>query len=316
MTRVMHLFVINPAAGKTDSTARIRAEIEKIFGKSSSEYEIYVTQSPGECVPWLKNRLEADPSPVRVYACGGDGTLNEVLNGIVGFEHASLACYPCGTANDFIKIFGTDCDRIFGDIGALGAADEKRIDIMRCTSDSGATVRHAINICSVGLDARVARDVHRYSKFPLIGGQAAYILSLIVNVIRGISETYTVAIDGRENTGRHAIVVAANGRFYGGSFHAVPEAMPDDGLCDFLSVTKLGRIKLAQIIGRFKDGRHRDIPDYVSWSRGKTLRVTAKKPFAANVDGEVWMTRDAAFSIVPGGLSFAVPNGASWSNQE
>jgi diacylglycerol kinase (ATP) len=311
-----HLFVINPVAGDNDATPSIIAQLEEIFGEDHEHCEIHITKGPGECTGFLRNHLAANRTPTRVYACGGDGTLNETLNGVIGFPHVSLACYPCGTANDFIKIFGRESAFAFRDIRALVNGGHERIDLIRCMTNDSHDGRYAINICSAGLDARVARDVHRYSDLPLIGGTGAYIFSLILNVIKGISQKYTITIEGKDITSDYAILVAANGRYYGGSFCAVPEAMPNDGLCDFLVVPKLGRIALARMIGRFKNGRHREIPQYIKWQRGESLRIRAKKPFAANVDGEAWLCDDITFSIVRDGLSFVVPNGVSWNINE
>lgn len=306
-----HLFVINPVAGGRDATPGITAQLTELFGNSLESYEIHRTESKGSCIDFLKKRLADETEYIRVYSCGGDGTLNEVLNGVAGFPNVSLTCHPTGTGNDFIKIFNGSAES-FKNLKNLINAEDTRIDILRCKCSGDNDGRYSLNICSVGLDARVAADVHRYSRLPLIGGAGGYIMSLIFNVIRGISQEYSVTLSGAENTGRYSIIVAANGRYYGGGFYAVPEAMPDDRQIDFLVVPHISRFKLASIVGKYKNGRHNEISDTVNWSRGGSIRVRAKSPFTVNIDGEVFDTFDVTFELIENALTFAVPKGATW----
>ena len=96
-----HLFIINPAAGRPESTARL----ETLLSRLSFPHEVAYTREAGDA-----QRLAATAArtggPVRIYACGGDGTLNEVVNGAAGFDNAAVTCVPNGTGNDFLKLFG------------------------------------------------------------------------------------------------------------------------------------------------------------------------------------------------------------------
>ena len=99
-----HIFIINPAAGKENASEKICAALDAM--SKSVDYEIYQTQAPGDATAYIRNYCMNSTERMRFYACGGDGTLNEVVNGLVGFEHASLGCYPCGSGNDFVKYYG------------------------------------------------------------------------------------------------------------------------------------------------------------------------------------------------------------------
>ena len=96
-----HLFLINPAAGKRDRTREYQARIAAAC--SNLEYEVLVSQKPGDLTAWSR-RAAASGEELRLYACGGDGTLNEVVNGIAGFSNAAVTHFPGGSGNDFIKI--------------------------------------------------------------------------------------------------------------------------------------------------------------------------------------------------------------------
>ena len=103
-----HLFIINPAAGKKESTAKL----EKILSELSFEYEVAYTQQAGDARR-IAEQAAALGEPIRIYACGGDGTLNEVVNGAAGYDHVAVTCVPKGTGNDFLKVFGDDYRELF-----------------------------------------------------------------------------------------------------------------------------------------------------------------------------------------------------------
>ena len=100
-----HLIVFNAGAGQDNERAEaFRAQIEQSF--EGLDYEVYETEGPRAVIPFLKNYLAEHKDTVRVYACGGDGTVHEVVNGMVGFPNAELAILPTGTGNDFVKTYG------------------------------------------------------------------------------------------------------------------------------------------------------------------------------------------------------------------
>ena len=162
-----HLFVVNPVAGKQKPEEKLRLINEAIDRlpaeqRSRDEFEIYVTEAPMDACRHIRETA-ADGAELRVYACGGDGTLNECVNGAAGLSNVAVTHFPCGTGNDFIKMFGPGKDRFF-DLTELINGEVRPIDVIKCND------RYSVNICSMGLDARVGTDVHKYSGMPLIGG--------------------------------------------------------------------------------------------------------------------------------------------------
>ena len=105
-----HVFIINPAAGKQDSTVEVAAAIRAVCVERGLEYDILPTEYPKHAVELVKKKaVEYAGEAIRFYACGGDGTLNEVAAGAAGLANVSITHYPCGSGNDFIKLFGVDC---------------------------------------------------------------------------------------------------------------------------------------------------------------------------------------------------------------
>lgn len=244
-----HLFLINPAAGKKDHTREFQAQIAAAC--SGLEYEVQVSRKPGD-ITALARQAAQSGEPLRIYACGGDGTLNEVINGVVGFPHVAITHFPGGSGNDFIKIF---CDTApFFQLETLLDPAEAEFDLISCNDD------YALNVCSLGLDARIAAEASRYKRLPLVTGSGAYALSALVNTIKGIHRPYRIALDGEVLDGRFTLVFVGNGRWYGGGFHPMPDADPCDGLLDVLLIQPVSRLQVFAIIGKYKAGPVRRVP--------------------------------------------------------
>jgi len=145
-----HVFIINPAAGKQDSTVEVAAAIRAVCVERGLDYDILTTEYPRHAVELVKKKaVEYCGQAIRFYACGGDGTLNEVAAGAAGLANVSITHYPCGSGNDFIKLFGADCQS-FKKLENL--IDGKDVALDYIESDCGV----CINVFSVGLDARIA----------------------------------------------------------------------------------------------------------------------------------------------------------------
>lgn len=301
-----HLFIINPAAGGVKKALdTIRGEIIRVMAALGGDYEIYLTAGPMDAA--VKIRGEARSGALlRVYACGGDGTLNECVNGAADFPHVSVTHYPCGTGNDFVKMFGAADAALFRSLAALVTGEVRTIDLIRVAG------RYGINICSVGIDARIAADVHRYSRLPLIGGPAGYVVSLIVNMIKRITDRLVVSVAGIRLSGEFSLICACNGRFYGGGFNPVPDALPDDGLLDFLIIKGVTRLQLIRLIGKYAKGRYREMPDFIHHVRASRLTAEGERPLVINIDGEYASAHTLDFEVIPAGISFIFPAGMAF----
>ena len=145
-----HLFIINPAAGKYDHTKEYAQTVERVLRKYELEYEIALSTEPGDCEVIARRAAETGEE-LRFYACGGDGTLNEVVCGAAGFENVAITHFPGGSGNDFIKIFSET--EPFHHLERLLDCEETRVDLIRCNG------RYSVNILSMGLDARVGTEI-------------------------------------------------------------------------------------------------------------------------------------------------------------
>jgi len=176
--------------------------------------------------------------------------------------------------------------------------------------------RYGVNICSVGLDARIGGDVHKYSKLPLVRGKAAYLVSLVANLFQGIATKFEVETGGEIRHESFTLICACNGRSYGGAFTPVPEAMPDDGQLDILLVKKVSPLGVLQLVSRYAKGRFREIPHLITHVQDRRLTVQGEREFVVNVDGEILRRREVTFTLVPSGVNFFAPRGVSFVERE
>ncbi len=302
-----HLFIINPAAGSKDRTAAYSETIHRLCRERDLDYDIRVSTAPGECTRFAREAAETG-NPYRLYACGGDGTLNEVVQGAAGHDNVSVTVFSGGSGNDFVKLF--DNPKAFFELERLLDPEEATFDLIRCNDDI------AMNICSVGLDARIGTDVSRYKRLPLLSGFRAYAVSTLVNVIKGIAEHYIVELNGQRFDGKQTFVCVCNGRYYGGGFNPVPDADPADGLLDVLLVKKVSRLQVAAIIGKYKNGRYKELPKLVRHFRTDKIRIICDKPTPVNLDGELRTAQDITMSVAKEKLRFFYPKGLVWQAKE
>lgn len=167
--------------------------------------EIIYTKQAGDARRISREAVERGEE-VRLYACSGDGTLNEVVNGAAGYDNAAVTNVPIGTGNDFLKIFGKECRPRFSDLAALSVGPQAAMDLIDCNGLLG------IDIVCTGLDARVATDKDKYNDFPLVTGIGAYAISAVANVLfKGIAVPTVVDCGGYHFEGRPPWCACATG---------------------------------------------------------------------------------------------------------
>lgn len=298
-----HLFIINPAAGKYDHTMEFSNRIRDFCTEKGLEFEIAVSKQPGDCTAVARKAAETGKE-LRIYACGGDGTLNEVVCGAAGFSNVAVTHFPCGSGNDFIKVF--DKPEAFKDLERLLNADEALFDLIE-VGDS-----YSLNICSIGFDARIGTEVSKYKRLPLVSGHGAYNISVAMNLVKGVHHHYTVEVGGETVDSRFTMICVCNGRWYGGGFQPVPDAMPDDGKLEILLVAQVSRLKVANLIGKFKDGRYKEHPELFRCISADKVIIHCDAEEVINLDGEARFGKDVEMKLSDKKLRFFFPNGLTY----
>lgn len=298
-----HLFIINPAAGKKNSTARLEAMLAQL----SVPHEVVYTQRAGDAQRIARQAAETG-EPLRIYACGGDGTLNEVVNAVAGCDHVAVTNVPKGTGNDFLRMFGPEFRTLFYDLEALAVGPQKTFDLIDCNGTLG------IDMVCCGLDARVGAGVHRYKRLVLLPGIGAYILSLLEQVLlRGMNQPMSVRMGDVEWEGETTLLCVCNGRHYGGGFEPVPEAMPDDGVLDMLLIPGISFLTFARMVGKYARGQYKQLPQYIKDYHGQRVTFRSDRELTAVVDGEMMRGKEFTVCRSEKTIQFFYPAAASYA---
>lgn len=300
-----HVFIINPTAGKADSRQRIYDMADELRQRHGLDVQCILTKKQGHATE-LTDRLCRSGEELRFYACGGDGTVNEVANGILGYDNAAMTVIPVGTGNDFLKNFGDDAPK-FADAENLWDGPQFPLDVIDVNG------RAALTIACSGIDAKVAKDVHKYSESPLLDGKTSYVYALAVNFLfQKFTSHWTVSLDGAAVTGDWSLVSVCNGRYYGGGFMPVGEARMDDGVLNTLVVKAVNRATFLKFIGPYSRGEHHKFPDYAYVSTAKVIRITSEKDdIVTCLDGECVTNHDVTIRLHDKKLNFFGPQGCS-----
>lgn len=302
-----HVFIINPKAGKTDQTLLLPDKLAQAAQEADVAYEIIPTQYKGHATELARQYGESGEA-VRLYSCGGDGTLNELFRGGYPYKNVEVACLPYGSGNDFLRSFGTQAEFLSVSDAIAGCAIE--IDLIRANEGVSAA------ICSAGLDAAVAYHIPKYRRLPFCGGSMAYNLSIVENLCKPIGRRLHIEIDGEPMEENLLIVTVCNGVAYGGGYLASPNADLQDGKLEVLFVRKMGRLRASKALAKYKVGKHlerdeviEELRDIMTYRRAERVDITVAdgKPVIINIDGECGPAESLHAQVMPRAARFVLP---------
>lgn len=303
-----HIFIVNPEAGKGKALSEIKPQIEQVLSDLHDiDYEIYITKAIGDAEIAVRNFCENAKENIRIYACGGDGTLNEVANGIKGFENVELGCIPVGTGNDFVRNFAHK--EFFSDIKKQISGKSVSIDLMKCND------KYSINMLNIGFDSNVAAEASRLKKTTFLSGFMAYIGGIVVVFKNKYGFKVSVKIDDNEETTDEMLLCAfANGGFCGGGFHSSLSASLNDGLIDAYLIHKISKLKFITLLPGYRTGKYiytKRAQNCVDHIKCKKVHLKAYEEFKLCNDGEITNEKEIDISIEENAIKFIIPDGCS-----
>ncbi len=294
-----YVFIINPVAGDGKAVETLKPKIEAYFSENPANYQILVTSKTRGGIELAKSEALSG-GQVRIYSCGGDGTLFDVVNGVKDCSNVEVGIIPCGSGNDFVKYFGNSID--FFNIEGQVKGSSIPVDLIDCGKYC------AINQCFIGIDSAVAYNKNMLKSIPLMSGSLGYGAAILAAVGKNADNILEVTIDGNIIPKRnYSIVVAANAPFYGGGFKSAPEALPSDGMLDFVNVDHVSRRKIISVISKFRDGKHTGL-DICRYVKGRSMRVRSDRDMVVSLDGEIVLTKDITFKVKEKALKIIVPS--------
>lgn len=304
------VYIINPTAGKRDTALQFMERAKAWHAAHGGEFDLRLTQRAGHGEAIAREYAESGEQ-VRLWAVGGDGTISEVVSGAAYHENVTVGVFPCGSGNDFVRSFGTK--EIFMNFEKQMNGTEVSLDMIR--GEHGK----AVNICSLGFDAKVANEMARYKALPGVTGESAYILSLAKCLFGKIADPMTVRLWNEKGevetySGEFVFALAGNAKWYGGGFCGAPKAVLNDGLLEFVLIRKPAYYRIPKLIGVYKSGRHLDddkYKDIVIYARGTKIELESDIDMISNMDGNCVPARHECFEVMPGALRFILPEGVS-----
>ncbi len=280
--------IANPRAGRCTGVA-VAESATAFLREAGWGVDVKVTSAAGDGERLARDA--ADAGAELIVGVGGDGTLSELLNGLMG-SNIPCGMIPCGTGNDFARFVGIE-----GNAGAAAkqiiAGSPLPIDMGRLASSQ----RHFVNTVGVGFDAAVAGRINRRKR--LTQGLLAYGPAIISEVAIGHFLAATVEVDGRAFDGEWLLVAVANGNAYGGGFKIAPNAAYDDGLLDVVLVERMGRLGVLRSLRQAYRGEHEHHP-HVTMLRGRHISIATEAPALALVDGDLLADTPLEIDVVPG----------------
>ncbi len=303
------LFIVNPASGG-GRAAREWSAIEGWLPSSGLSCEAVLTTRPLEATE-IAERAVRQSQPV-IVAVGGDGTLNEVVN---GFFHngapipttSRLAMLPLGTGGDFRRTLKIPLDPKAA-VQVIRTGIPRRLDagfVSYQTDDGGTGVRHFINIADAGLGGEVVHRVNNGSKRL---GSATFKVASFMALMTWKNRRMNVVVDGVSHDLKAMQVVVANCQYFGGGMRMAPTASPTDGVFDVILVGDAGKIETLRGIGTIQSGAHLDEnnPKY-TFLYGKRISVSCNEKVRIDLDGEDPGFLPALFEIQPSAIEFITP---------
>ena len=297
------VFLVNPASAG-GATGKRWPEIAHHAAALGLTGDALISEAPGQLAALAADAVRGGAKLLVVV--GGDGSVNEVVNGVAERHGFELAVIPRGTGWDFVRTFAIprNLDAAI-DIAMNGSVREIDLGLVSYRTWAGVEARaYFANVGSAGISGAIAQRANEASK--ALGGKISYYWATLAVFVRWQTGEMRVSVDGEIRGGKMIDVVVANGRYLGGGMMMCPEAEPDDGQYDVLLIGDVSKRDLLFVLPKTYRGKHLPHPR-LELLRGRVVTVDADEPLPIELDGEQPGTTPARFEVVPRALRLRVP---------
>lgn len=305
-----YVFIVNPEAGNGKALETVNGLIA-----NRDNCELYSTGGIEDTAAYIRRRCAEHPDEMLCFvACGGDGTVNSVANGVLQVGNAAMSVLPLGSGNDYVKAYGGKDS--FLQIDALLSAEPHPVDVIRVND------RYCVNAFHFGLDSAVANTMNNVKSKPIIGGKHAYAAGVVKALLFSMRNFCTIRVDGEEiHRGDILLCTVTCGEYVGGSYRCAPRTLVDDGLAEICLVKPVSRLRFLRLMNAYKRGEHLSDPRFQSvilYRRGRVIEVSGEPGFLISLDGEVHSGTSFRAEVMHRKLNFVTahePNNG-WSPQD
>ena len=303
------VFIVNPKAGKKNNIESLTERIKAAAEKLEADVEIYKTKAVGDATVFVREFCEKH-GKARFVACGGDGTLGEVVNGAVLFDGAEVGVMPFGTGNDFVKNF----DGNFSDIESQITSESEKCDIIRYTTKTaeGERVGYCANMFNIGFDCNVVDAMENIKKKTIFSGPIAYSLGIFTTLVKKKGANLEIELDGKAvHNGKLLLTSIANGCFCGGGVKSNPLASVHDGLMNVNIINDVSRLKFITLLPYYMKGTHLQLKGIEKIISNVGCKKIVVRPIDCEMrlctDGEITSAGETKFEILHDAFSFVIP---------
>ena len=308
-----YVFLVNPVSGQGKHGGGLIPEIELLIaGNPNRDISIYYTRGEKDASVLADMIASETDDEVVIFACGGDGTIQEVANGIYGHDNAILGIVPVGSGNDFVRELSKKNRNMkdYRNLYRIFDGVPMKMDLIRMSwiEDGEEKSRLVANGINIGFDGNTAILAHDLKRLPLVSGSGSYLLAVASNLIRKKGQKLRITADGEDfHTGKLLLATAANGGFCGGGVQSCPRADLSDGLIELLAIKDLSRRKFVSLFPKYSAGKLHEIEgidELISYKQVKNIMIEPMLgPTMRFVgDGEIFETGALRVNIVPNAI--------------
>lgn len=277
-------FILNPTAGRGRGQTALEL-IKEVLDPAPVTYAVALTTRSGEAIELAQQAAQEDFDVI--VAAGGDGTVNQVVNGLVG-SNIPMAVLPCGTGNDFAAMIGMPKD-LNACLHQIIQGNAVRIDLCKVND------RYFISSVGAGFDGQVTHTVN--NNFKHLRGMAVYLLGVFSTIFSYKGHHVKLTVDGESREFDALLVAVNNSRTYGGGLNITPEALLDDGLFDICTARMMKPLEICKSLPRLLKGTHGKL-EKINFCRGKYVELQSDTPIYYQVDGEVFRSTELKMEIL------------------
>jgi len=283
-----HIILVNPIAGKKNGE-KYGIRIQKLLTKNNITSSIHVSKH-AEHLTVLAKEFSLK-NKCRFYSVGGDGTLNEIMQGIIGTD-SEIVVTACGTGNDFVKSI-SKYKSMRKIISNSINAPSTYIDVMKLNNN-----KYCINILSAGFDAMVGKNVDKFRWLPAVSGTVKYNLSILYTLFQNRNFKFKVRLNNKIIKQSFTLIAISNGKFYGGGICPSPEAVVNDGLLDVCMIDSTTQLTKLMLLPKYKSSKHMYLKQ-VKMEKTSKIVIVSNKTFPVNIDGEIFYTNKLRCEVIP-----------------
>ena len=305
---MIYHFILNPKSGRNRKYRNLEVTIKEACQKRQLSYHIYYTTQSGDAPEYVASMVRISQERQRFICIGGDGTINEIINGAPCNENVEFGVIPGGSGNDFVRNFTNK--KLFESVEAQLDGETMPIDLIKCND------YYCVNMINIGFDCAVVQESDKLKKHWFIPNKFSYIAGIFVMLFKKIGTKMRLIFDdGTVVEKSFTLTAIGNGKYCGGGFNATPKASLSDGLFDICFIDKISLPKFLSLVGSYKKGTHltnKKAKDIITYSQHSHFRMEFDQPLAICIDGEIKGAINIDFSIVKNGANFVIPKGCAY----